>query len=359
MSDALPLGGEGVSCLCLGETNREVSGVKKRLALTVVLGAVVLTATIVGGCSSIGQTPTGGRSGGTAQSTTKSDGGTSMGSAGTGADAAGSVPANVAEQSPAPANSSAANATKMVVTTAAMSVEVKDVAKAVETVRGLASAAGAEVADLKFTAGVDAENPVPLDSRGGASSTQGPANAQIALRVPAAKLADVQHRVGALGKVTTQSSNQSDVTQQHVDMTARLANLRAEEAQLRSIMSRAGKISDLLEVERELARVRGDIESMQAQVAYLERQAAMSTLTISLSQPGPLVRPSASNWGFADAFTTGVQAAAEVARTLIMGVVALSPLILLGLAIWGVIWLVRRRRARSAEPSDAEQAGQE
>lgn len=328
---------------------------KKRLILTAALGAVMLAAVVAGGCSSLGQrTSSSGQSTMSTQNASRSDGGSS----GAGAEAAGPVAANVAEQSPAPADSSAANATKMVVTTAAMSVEVKDVAKAVEAVRGVASANGADVADLKFASGADVGNPSPLDSTGGVSSAQGPANAQITLRVPAGRLADVQHRVGALGNVTTQSSNQSDVTQQHVDMTARLANLRSEEAQLRTIMSRAGKISDLLEVERELARVRGDIESMQAQVAYLERQAAMSTLSISLSQPGPLVRPSSSSWGFAAAFTAGIQAAAEVARTLITGVVALSPLILLGLATWGVVHVARRRRAKTTEPADAEQADQ-
>jgi hypothetical protein len=334
--------------------------VKKRPVLTAALGAAVLAAAIISGCSSLGQSASPSpRSTASTQDSAKSNTGATMGSSGSGAGAVAPEAANTAAQTPAASDGSAADATKMIVTTAAMSVEVKDVAKAVEAVRGIASATGAEVADLKYASGANAGDPVPLDSAGGVSSEQGPANAQITLRVPAAKLADAQHRAAALGNVTTQSSNQSDVTQQHVDMTARLANLRSEEAQLRAIMSRAGKISDLLEVERELARVRGDIESMQAQVAYLERQAAMSTLSISLSQPGPLVRPSSSNWGFASAFTAGIQAAAEVARTLITGVVALSPLIILGLATWGVVWVARRRRAKAAEPSGTDQASQE
>jgi ABC-type multidrug transport system fused ATPase/permease subunit len=176
------------------------------------------------------------------------------------------------------------------------------------------------------------------------------------LRIPARNLADVQNKTAGLGKLISQSSDESDVTQQHIDMSARLENLRAEETRLRALLDRAGKVTDLLAVERELSRVRGDIESMQAQLSYLENQAAMATLTLSLDQPGPVVRPSAGGWGLVDSVTTGIQAAAALIRELITAIIALSPLIVIGVLIW---WLARRRmlRRRTQREALAAQTG--
>ena len=69
-----------------------------------------------------------------------------------------------------------------------------------------------------------------------------------------------------LGKVLSESSADDDVTQQHVDLKARLTNAKAEEARLRTFFDQAKSVTDMLAIERELARVRGDIESMTAQL---------------------------------------------------------------------------------------------
>jgi hypothetical protein len=242
-----------------------------------------------------------------------------------------------------------ATADRLVIMNASIQLRVGDLAGAIASVRKLTQTAGGSISQLNVSS--NSESPVPDAASSSAPTARipGPASASLTVRVPAAKLADVQAKVGQLGTLISQSSNESDVTQQHIDMAARLTNLRAEEARLRALLSRAGQVSDLLEVERELSRVRGDIESMQAQLAYLEGQAAMATLNISLDEPGPVVRPSAGGWGIVDAVTTGVQAAATLVRGLITVGIAFSPLIVLGGLVWWLIaWLVRRRRARLA-----------
>lgn len=240
-------------------------------------------------------------------------------------------------------------ADRLVIMNASIQLRTHDLASAIASVRKLTQTVGGSISQLNVTS--NSESPVPDAAGSSAPTTRipGPASASLTVRVPAAKLADVQTKVGQLGTLISQSSNESDVTQQHIDMAARLVNLRAEEARLRAILSRAGQVSDLLAVERELSRVRGDIESMQAQLAYLEGQAAMATLNISLDEPGPIVRPSSGGWGIVDAVTTGVQAAATLVRGLITVGIAFSPLIVLGGLVWWLIaWLVRRRRARLA-----------
>jgi hypothetical protein len=171
----------------------------------------------------------------------------------------------------------------------------------------------------------------------------------VTVRVPAAAFEAFVDEVSALGTVKYQSEATEDVTQQHVDLAARLENLRAEEKRLREFFDAAKNVNEMLAIEQELSRVRGEIESLDAQVKYLERQAAMATVTIELTEPKPVVRPDGESWGFADAITNGFRGAAGVIKIAITALIATSPLWLTGLALLAVIRaIVRRRRASRA-----------
>ena len=237
---------------------------------------------------------------------------------------------------------------RLVISTASMSIEVKNLDSGVSAVRALAAKYGATISDLSVSAG--SEPPIvaqPLDTQSSDGSAITPGGATISLRVPAAKLPAAEKDAAALGRIISQTASESDVTQQHVDLAARLKNLRAEEARLRAFFTKATKVSEMLAIESELSRVRGDIESMQAQLTYLESQSALATLTISLREPGGIVSPAASGWGFAAAVRDGIRAAADVTRGLITFLLAFSPIILLGLvAFFAIRALVRRRRRR-------------
>jgi hypothetical protein len=268
---------------------------------------------------------------------------------------AAAVGAAGAPQPSSDARASTPIAKAMIVTTATMDVRVKDVVSAVEAVRKLARDSGAQVADLTYAEGGPEPSPVqPTDNAALPSASGGqPPSAQITLRVPAAQLEQAQQAAAALGDVTAQTSTQGDVTAQHADMAARLRNMRAEEARLRALFAKAGGVSDLLEVEQQLSGVRGDIESAQAQLDYLDRQVALSTLEISLSQPGAIVRPaSGASWGIADAVTQGVRSAVAVVRALIVGGITLLPVALLLLLARFILRLARRAR-RTSSPADA------
>ncbi|MDZ4655476.1 MAG: DUF4349 domain-containing protein [Coriobacteriia bacterium] len=172
----------------------------------------------------------------------------------------------------------------------------------------------------------------------------------VTVRVPVDKYEAFLEGVSGIGTVLYQAESADDVTQQHVDMTARLENLRAEEVRLREFFDAANKVEEMLAIERELSRVRGEIESLDAQVKYLERQAAMATVTIDLTEPKPLVRPSGDDWGFGQAITDGFRGAAGVIRVAIALIIATAPLWLLAvIAFFAIRTVLRRRSHRHAK----------
>jgi hypothetical protein len=91
-------------------------------------------------------------------------------------------------------------------------------------------------------------------------------------------------------KVTGEQTQSQDVTGDVLDLGARITNLRATEAALQGIMTKATKIADVLAVQQQLTDVRGQIEQLTTQKQHLEGQAAFSTLTVSYGlKPAPAV----------------------------------------------------------------------
>jgi len=84
--------------------------------------------------------------------------------------------------------------------------------------------------------------------------------------------------------VTSKSSSSRDVTEEYVDLSAKLQNLEATEAQLLRIMEKAETVEDILNVQRELSKTRDEIERTKARMQYLERTSASSLITVRLEQ---------------------------------------------------------------------------
>lgn len=249
---------------------------------------------------------------------------------------------------------------KLVIKTASMAVVVEDIEAALKQLRVDIAKAGGEVTDMTLDAGSGNPRPMPADE--GAYSSLTPANAVVTIKVPADQLDSLEDEVAKLGKVLNQSAQSSDVTEQAIDLDARLKNLRVGEARLRSFLNDAKKVDDLLAVERELSRVRGEIESIDAQLTYLKRQAARSTLTVMLTEPGPVVSPAGPSWGFSEAITNGIRGAVALINTFVtVGITLLLPALVV-LLVWLVLRPIRRRRAErklaatDEAPAQAEKA---
>jgi hypothetical protein len=175
----------------------------------------------------------------------------------------------------------------------------------------------------------------------------------ITVRIPAAELDNLMTAVREFSlEVTRESAEGQNVTEEYVDLSARLQNLQATADRVRSFLDDAQTVEDALNVNRELSRLEGEIEAMTGRLQYLSQSAAYSTLTVSMT-PDALAQPfEVAGWrpqGVArDAAQALVSALQGLATLLIwLGIVVL-PLALIVLLPFGLIgWGLLRWRRRS------------
>ena len=113
---------------------------------------------------------------------------------------------------------------------------------------------------------------------------------QIQARVPAARLDEVLEALAALGREEHRSISAADVTEQHADLSTRLANARVLRDRLQQLVARAKDVKDVLAIEKELSRLQGQIERLQAQLDRLDSRVELSSLSLTLER-APVLGP--------------------------------------------------------------------
>lgn len=185
------------------------------------------------------------------------------------------------------------------------------------------------------------------------------AGAMVTYRIPVERWEATLAALRKLGaKVLSEQTSSEEVTSQVVDLAARLTNLRATEAALQAIMTKATKIPDILEVQSQLTGIRGEIEQLTAQKQSLEERAAMATLTVGYSLPPAVaVTQVQEGWDPANevdrAAATLVGLGQGVANAAIWLVIVMLPLALVLGILLGAAWLVVRRFRPRPAPSAA------
>ncbi|HEY4842733.1 MAG TPA: DUF4349 domain-containing protein [Terriglobales bacterium] len=171
------------------------------------------------------------------------------------------------------------------------------------------------------------------------------------LRVPADQVDATLAEVKTLGRVESESQGGQDVTSQYVDLEARLGNARNTEERLTDLLrNRTGKLSDVLAVEQELDRVRGEIEQMEAERKNMAKQVSYATLTVTIAEEYTaqlqVVPPSTSN-RLGNAAIEGYRNVADGVVAVILFLLTTGPSLLLWAAILffpaRVVWKKLRR----------------
>jgi hypothetical protein len=169
----------------------------------------------------------------------------------------------------------------------------------------------------------------------------------VVVRVPAQKFQAVIDEIrGVGGRILYQKSSGQDVTEEYIDLEARIRTKRALEAQFLEIMKQARKISEAMEVQTQLADVRTEIERLEGRRRFLENQSALSTINITLHTPTQMVA-AATRGFFYDlkaAFGDGVGVGTDIFLGVIRFVIVMIPVTLFILApAWFVFKWLRKR----------------
>jgi hypothetical protein len=173
-------------------------------------------------------------------------------------------------------------------------------------------------------------------------------SSMLEIRMPAEHFEDTVDGLRLIGKIETVNVTAEDVGEEYVDVQARMTNDRRLEARLIDLLAhRTGKLADVLDVEHELARVREEIERYEGRLRYLRSRAAVSTLSLTVHEPIPVVdegSPGVMGEAVRDAWRNFITVVAFVIQSL--GVII--PLAVFALAGWLAFRRFRRPPPRSA-----------
>jgi hypothetical protein len=219
----------------------------------------------------------------------------------------------------------------MVIRSGQASVQVDSLDLAVAHVRQLAQRVGGSIANSSLQSGRDQVRAATLE-----------------IRVPAPRFDELVAGLAPFGKVETVNVTAEDVGEEFVDLTARVTNARRLEQRLIELLAtRTGKLSDVLTVERELARVREEIERYEGRLRYLQARSAVSTLAVTVHEPFPILAGAPSSNPIARAFIQAWRNFVGLLAVLIASLGVLLPLA--GIALLGWLgWTRVRRQARPA-----------
>lgn len=190
---------------------------------------------------------------------------------------------------------------------------------------------------------------------------------EMTVRVPVAQFDAAMGQIKALAlEVNSESSSGQDVTEEYVDLTARLSNLEATAARVRGFLDEARDVEDALAVNQELSRLESEIEQLKGRMNYLSQSASFSTIQVDitpdvLSQPIEIAgwRPQGVAKEALEDLINGLQGLADF---LIRFVIAVLPMLLIvGVPLFfivrAIVRAVRKQRQPAAPPPESEATG--
>ena len=231
---------------------------------------------------------------------------------------------------PETAGKPSAQPIRKVITTHDITVEVKDLATAFQAAVELAKASNGYTTETSRVRNDD-----------------GSFLGRVVMRVPPGKVGGLLEKLRTFGTVTSENSTGEDITDEYVDLEARLKNMRASEARLQELLTRqTQKLADVLAVEKELTRVRGDIESFEAQKRNWDILTALVTIQVSFLEPKGAFPAVYKVWRpIRTAFGEAMEGFAESLHALVVFLGTILPwLALLGLPVYGYFTFRRKKR---------------
>ncbi|WP_396641218.1 DUF4349 domain-containing protein [Microbacterium sp.] len=245
----------------------------------------------------------------------------------------------------APAESDASGDRELIAS-GSLSLRVDDIDTSAAAVADAAEARGGYVESLNV-----GTNGMVMDIDGMTTMPAAPNGAWVQVRVPADQLTEMIDELGSLGEVTASTISRQDVTEQAVDLRARITSAETSVARLTELMSQSASVADLIAAESALAERQATLESLQQQLEMLEGQVEMSSLNVDLTLAQESVE--ADPAGFGDGLVAGWNGLIATLNGIVIGLGFLLPWIVViavaGTIVWVIRRAIRRGRTRRAE----------
>ncbi len=161
----------------------------------------------------------------------------------------------------------------------------------------------------------------------------------ITVRIPSGNYTAFLKDVENLGDVSSKSIIGTDVTEEYIDLEARLSNLQKQEKRLTEILNMSTTVEEVLSVEQELERVRGEIDSLTGRLQYLDNRIDFATINIRITEPIPITH----SWGMRDALSSSIQGFVSTVRVMVILVGYLLPIAIVFSVLIFILLAIRRR----------------
>lgn len=171
------------------------------------------------------------------------------------------------------------------------------------------------------------------------TSDSGTIRGNITIKIPEKRFEEFGDSLGQIGKIKSKDISAYDVTEEYIDLQARLKNLKNQEKRYTELLDMAKDVQDVLAIEVQLGRIRGEIESYEGRMKYLENTTTFGTFNISLYEPEKVIH----EWGIKNAFNRAIDAfITSVAGIIVLVGFFIPILILLGI-IYFIVKYIRKR----------------
>ena len=171
---------------------------------------------------------------------------------------------------------------------------------------------------------------------------------KLVIRVPASQFNSALEQIEKLAaNLPERNVTGQDVTEEFIDLDARIKTQKALELQFLDIMKQARKVEDALEVQRQIADVRTEIEKLEGRRRFLESKSTLSTITVNIHTPTPIVvSTSGFSYTIREALSDSIDVATGIVLFFIRFAIVMTPVFVLVILPVGLIALYFRRRAK-------------
>lgn len=226
---------------------------------------------------------------------------------------------------------------RKIIKRAQISIKVKSFLETFDSLQGMVESEGGFIADSSSY-----------------KSDLGNMSGEISIRIPPENFESLIKKIETLGDVESKSISGEDITKKYYDLELRLKTKEEMQKRLLLLLAKqTNNVKDLLEVERELGRVRGEIESIKGSLRYYDNLLGMSTITLNLAEPAP-IGPSKSVWApLKSSIRDSFEAFSYSVRALMIFIFAVLPWLLLAsifiIALWKIVKKLKKDKGKASK----------